>query len=163
MSYIDKLFNLKGKIAIVIGSGGHLCSEISKGLYLSGVQLILLDIRKEKNDVLIKSLKNYGKRKIYNFKFDANEEADYENILKFVKKNFNSIDILINGAGINTPKNITEIDTNEWNEVIQSHINTTFLSCKYLIASIVIVPSPRDLDLPKKLICKSFLSHKFKT
>jgi len=131
MSYIDKLFNLKGKIAIVIGSGGHLCSEISKGLYLSGVQLILLDIRKEKNDVLIKSLKNYGKRKIYNFKFDANEEADYKILLKFVKKNFNSIDILINGAGINTPKNITEIDTNEWNEVIQSHINTTFLSCKY--------------------------------
>ena len=62
MNYIDKLFNLKGKLAIVIGSGGHLCSEISKGLFLSGVHLILLDIRKEKNDVLIKSIK-YGKEK----------------------------------------------------------------------------------------------------
>ena len=28
--YIDKLFNLKGKVSAIIGAGGHLCSEMAK-------------------------------------------------------------------------------------------------------------------------------------
>ena len=28
--YIDQLFNLSGKVAAVIGAGGHLCSEMAR-------------------------------------------------------------------------------------------------------------------------------------
>ena len=52
MNYLDKLFNLEDKFAVIIGSGGHICSEISKGLNMAGCNLLLLDIRNNKNIVL---------------------------------------------------------------------------------------------------------------
>ena len=130
MSYLDKLFNFKDKNALIIGSGGHLCSEISKGLYLAGCNLILLDIRKNKIEILKKNLKKLNDREILIYKFDANKKQNYLNILESLKNKKKKIDILINGAGINTSKNIFNLDIKEWNKVIQSHINSTFLSCK---------------------------------
>ena len=131
MNYIDSLFSLDNKIAVIIGSGGHICSEISKGLYLAGCNLILLDIRKKKIDDLKKNISHLNDKEILSYKFDANNKKDYDKVIKIVKKKFKNIDILINGAGINSPKNILDLEIKEWNEVVQSHINTTFLSCKY--------------------------------
>ena len=133
MNYLDKLFNLEDKFAVIIGSGGHICSEISKGLNMAGCNLLLLDIRNNKNIVLKKYITKLGfnKKEILNFKFDANKKNDYLKILNFLKKRKKKIDILINGAGINSPKNVLDFEIEEWNNVVQSHINTTFLSCKY--------------------------------
>lgn len=43
MTYIDKLFNLDCKVAVVIGAGGHLCSEMARGFANAGCAVILLD------------------------------------------------------------------------------------------------------------------------
>ena len=133
MNYLDKLFNLEDKFAVIIGSGGHICSEISKGLNMAGCNLLLLDIRNNKNIVLKKYITKLGfnNKEILNFKFDANKKNDYLKILNFLKKRKKKIDILINGAGINSPKNVLDFEIKEWNNILQSHINTTFLSCKY--------------------------------
>ena len=42
------MFNLKNKNAVIIGAGGHLCSEMALSLADHDVNLALLDIRKEK-------------------------------------------------------------------------------------------------------------------
>ena len=133
MNYLDKLFNLEDKFAVIIGSGGHICSEISKGLNMAGCNLLLLDIRNNKNIVLKKYITKLGfnNKEILNFKFDANKKNDYLKILNHLKKRKKKIDILINGAGINSPKNVLDFEIKEWNNILQSHINTTFLSCKY--------------------------------
>ena len=53
-NFINNLFNLNDKVAVIFGAGGHLCSQISKGLALSGCHLSLLDIRTEKIQILKK-------------------------------------------------------------------------------------------------------------
>ena len=42
--YTDKLFNLKGKVAGVIGAGGHLCSEMAKSFARVGCKVALLTL-----------------------------------------------------------------------------------------------------------------------
>ena len=73
MNYLDKLFNLEDKLAVIIGSGGHICSEISIGLNMAGCNLLLLDIRNHKNIIIKKHMKKIGNinKEILNFKFDA--------------------------------------------------------------------------------------------
>ena len=46
--YIDELFNLKGKVAGVIGAGGHLCSEMACSFARAGCKVVILDLRLEK-------------------------------------------------------------------------------------------------------------------
>ena len=44
-SYLNDLFNLKDKVAVVIGGGGHLCSEMAKGFANVGCKVAILDLR----------------------------------------------------------------------------------------------------------------------
>ena len=48
-NYIEKLFNLKDKVAVVVGGGGHICSEIVKAFAMAGCKVAILDIRMKKS------------------------------------------------------------------------------------------------------------------
>lgn len=129
--YVSSIFDLSNKVAVVIGGGGHICSELSIGLAKSGCIVFVLDLRKEKFENLKKRItdKKFFNN-IYFYKFNALKQSDYTKILKLIKKKYNRIDILINGSGINSPKPFEKIDISEWNLVIKSHLDSTFLSCQ---------------------------------
>ncbi len=129
--YISKTFDLNDKVAVVIGGGGHICSELSIGLAKSGCYVYVLDIRKEKFDNIKKKI-NEKKilDKVFFYKFNALNKNNYLRILKIIKKKFKKIDILINGSGINSPKPFEKINIHDWNSVIKSHLDSTFLSCQ---------------------------------
>ena len=42
--YISDIFNISGKVAVIIGAGGYLCSEMARSLAYAGCLLALLDI-----------------------------------------------------------------------------------------------------------------------
>ena len=48
INYPINMFDLSNKVAVVIGGGGYLCSEIAKGFACSGANVVILDIRLEK-------------------------------------------------------------------------------------------------------------------
>ena len=47
-SYINELFSLEGKVAVIIGGGGHICSSLAEGYALAGASLVIVDLRLEK-------------------------------------------------------------------------------------------------------------------
>ena len=51
-NYLNNLFNLKGKVAVVIGAGGHICSEMAKGYARVGCKVAVLDLRLEKAEIV---------------------------------------------------------------------------------------------------------------
>ena len=57
--YIDQLFNLKGKVAAVIGAGGHLCSEMARSFARAGCKVVIIDLRIEKAQKVEKEIKQY--------------------------------------------------------------------------------------------------------
>ena len=62
-NYLNNLFNLNKKVAVVIGAGGHLCSKFSESLLYAGCKVALLDIRKKN---LNKVSNNLSKKKLNN-------------------------------------------------------------------------------------------------
>ena len=48
MNYIDKLFGLEGKVALITGGGGVLAGAIGSGLAHAGAKIVLADINLEK-------------------------------------------------------------------------------------------------------------------
>ena len=51
---LNEFFNLNKKVAVIIGGGGYLCSSMVKGLYANNCKIIVIDIRKKKNQFIAK-------------------------------------------------------------------------------------------------------------
>ena len=101
---LDKIFSLQDKVAVVIGGGGHLCSSMAKGLAMAGASLVIVDMRIEKAKKIANSIKEEFHVKTLYLEADVTHENSLKSTLKNTLNEFQKVDILINGAGINSPK-----------------------------------------------------------
>ena len=129
-SYIDSLFDIKGKIAVVIGGGGHLCSELSRGLAKAGCPVAIADIRLKKAQAIEDELKKEGFTDIISLEVDVANKQDHINALEKVLSTFGQVDVLVNGAGINSPTPFFDITVEEWDAIMDSQIKGTLLGCQ---------------------------------
>ena len=129
-TYLNDLFNLDGKVAVVTGAGGHLCSEMAKGLARVGCAVAILDLRIEKAEVVENDLRTEGLESVMSLAIDVTKKEEHHSALKEILEKFNHVDILINGAGINSPSPFLEISIEEWHSVLDSQLTGTFLGCQ---------------------------------
>jgi NAD(P)-dependent dehydrogenase (short-subunit alcohol dehydrogenase family) len=129
-TYLNGLFNLENKVAVVIGAGGHLCSEMARGFAYAGCKVAILDLRLEKSQLVEKELNELGFNDVISLAIDVGKKQDHIDALKQVLKVFGQIDILVNGAGINSPTPFFELTLDEWNSILDSQITGTFLGCQ---------------------------------
>src|SRR5688572_16843609 len=107
--YLNRLFNLEGKVAAVIGAGGHLCSELARGFARAGCAVAVMDLRPEKAQAVERELLEAGHANVMSCAIDVGRKADHEAALDAVVQRFGRVDILVNGAGINGPTPFFEI------------------------------------------------------
>jgi len=98
MNFIEKIFSLKGKVAVITGGGGVLGSEIAKGLGLSGAMVIIGDIKNYKETT--EDLKKVGIESEGEY-IDVFDKNRIEEVAEKIVKKYGKIDILVNAAGGN--------------------------------------------------------------
>jgi len=128
--YINDLFNLTGKTAALTGAGGYLCSEIALGLARAGCKVALLDLRLEKANSVEKKLRDEGIHSVMSVGIDVTQKQQHQVALNQILEQFGSVDIFVNGAGINGPTPFLQIDIDEWHSIIDSQLTGTFLGCQ---------------------------------
>ncbi|MBO4410668.1 MAG: SDR family oxidoreductase [Lachnospiraceae bacterium] len=90
-----------GKIAVVTGAGGTLCSLLSERLAEAGAKVILVGRTREKLDVVAERIRAFGG--VCAVKCcDATDEAAVQGIADEVFSEFGPCDLLLNGAGGNS-------------------------------------------------------------
>jgi len=129
MSYLDKLFDVEGQVAVVIGAGGYLCSAMAKGLANAGAKIAVLDLRLEKAKSVSDEINNSG-GKALPLTIDVANKKQHIDSLEAILANFGKVDILINGAGTNCPTPFFDLSLDEWQGVMDSQITGTFLGCQ---------------------------------
>lgn len=99
--------DLTGKVAVVTGAGGVLCSAFSKTLARAGARVALLDLNVDAAEEIAAEIRSEGgEAKAY--KCDVlNKEVCYA-VADEVEKDMGKCDILVNGAGGNNPKATTD-------------------------------------------------------
>ncbi|MBR5539427.1 MAG: SDR family oxidoreductase [Clostridia bacterium] len=99
--------DLGGKVCVVTGAGGVLCSMFAEALASAGAKVALLDINGDAaNEHAEKILKNGGVAKGYSC--NVLDKESLEKVHGEVVKDLGSCDILINGAGGNNPRATTD-------------------------------------------------------
>ncbi len=129
MDHLSRLFNLKGKTAVVIGGGGYLCSAMAEALAGAGVKVVIADKDEHKRRAVAQKIRRVTPH-VIDHAIDAAQKEDHENLLRAVLKKFKKVDILINGAGINAPTSIMDITVEEWHAIFDSHATATLLGCQ---------------------------------
>lgn len=95
--------DLNGKVAVITGAGGVICSELAAALAECGCSVALLDIN---YDAAKEKAEKIGEL-AYAVKCDCLDKNSLIEAKEKVKEKFGTPDILINGAGGNNPRATT--------------------------------------------------------
>jgi len=105
--------NLKNKVAVITGGAGVICSTMARSLAAQGVKTVILDLNIDAAMSVAKEIeKEYG-IKSAGFSASVLDKASLETAKKEINKIFGPIDILVNGAGGNSPAATTKVEKME--------------------------------------------------
>jgi 3-oxoacyl-[acyl-carrier protein] reductase len=129
---------LKGKVAVVTGSGQGIGKHAAKTFVEAGAKVVIADFNQE---LAQKTAAELGKlSETMALTLDVRNEGDVQNALKTVADKFGGIDILVNNAGVvphfrwGGPRwpQISDMPLDFWDRVIRTNLYGTFLCTKHV-------------------------------
>lgn len=104
--YLEKLYGLSGKVAVVTGGGGVLCGAMCRAFGQVGVRVAVLDLNEEAANKVADDIRAAGGEAV-TIQADVLSKDSLERARDEVVATFGGADILINGAGGNDPQATT--------------------------------------------------------
>jgi len=129
MSYLDDLFSLDKKTAVVIGGTGELCGAMALALAQAGAEVVLVGRSQEKAGARLAQITAVG-GKGYFIAADITSRDGLEKLLSEVVETSGQCDILINGAGVNAATPFLEIPEEEYDRIFSTNTKAVFLACQ---------------------------------
>jgi NAD(P)-dependent dehydrogenase (short-subunit alcohol dehydrogenase family) len=133
---LSSLFSLQGKVAVVIGGTGELCGAMGEGLAAAGAEAVLVGRNEEKAKPRLQRIQDGG-GKGYFLAAEASDKAQLQQLLDTVVARSGRVDIVINGAGVNSATPFLDIAEDEFDRIVRVNYKSVFLGCqvfgKYLV------------------------------
>ena len=124
--------DLANKNVIITGSSKGIGENLAINFFNNNSNIFLISRNiKKLNEIKKKlSIKKSSNQIIECFKGDITNQAQISDIFKYIYTNHNSIDVLINNAGITKDNIIIRMKDEEWDNVININLTGTFNCCK---------------------------------
>ena len=123
---MKNLFDLTGKVAIVIGGSRGLGRGMAKGLADAGATVVISSRGKEALVQAAAELSSETGSVVEGIALDITSVSAIDAFVEEVAKRFGRIDVLINCAGINIRKPALEYTEEEWDEVTDTQFKYVF-------------------------------------
>ena len=123
------LFDLSGRVAVVMGGTTGLGRAIALGLAEAGADVVASSRRAEQVQQMAEEIEGLGRRTL-RVTSDVVERASVQALHNAVVEEFGRVDILVNAAGITfkTPvENLSEVD---WQRVMETNLTGTLRACQ---------------------------------
>jgi gluconate 5-dehydrogenase len=124
------LFDLRGKVALIVGSSRGLGFAIARGLGQAGATLVLNGRDEEKLKNAVSALSKEGLT-VYGYAFDVTDERTIRENIPSIEEKVGPIEILVNSAGIQRRGPLETIEESTWREVIDIDLTGVFLASKH--------------------------------
>lgn len=129
MDFLHELFSLEGKTAVVIGGTGVLCGEMALGLARAGATVAVVGRSEEKGAERLRLIEAAGGCGFF-VSADVADRSSLTNLLDAVVAKQGRVDVLVNGAGINSPTPILEISDEEFARILDINLGAILRSCQ---------------------------------
>lgn len=127
-----KSTNLKGKVAVITGASKGLGKSIALSVAEAGSDLALISRDIEKLNEVVKEASEFNITATA-YKADVTDEKQVCSVVSQIIDQYKKVHILVNNAGINIRKPITDFTLDEYRKIIDTNVTGTFLMCRTLI------------------------------
>ncbi len=123
--YLEEVFGLKGKTAIVTGGGRGIGQVIARGLAKAGAEIVIISRTGGEETVRLICEEDDGKA--YDIKADVTKEEEVDKAVAEILDRSGKIDILFNNAGVCIHKDTFTATIDEWRSVIDINLTGEYI------------------------------------
>ncbi len=143
---------LQGKTALITGASKGLGKAMALALAEAGARLALVSRNLEQLNDTAAAVRKLGAEAVV-FQTDVTDEAQIKSLAKAVAGKLGRLQILINNAGINIRKPVTDFTLAEWRQVMDTNLTGVFLMCR------AFVPQMKGQGYGRIINLTSIMSH----
>lgn len=125
---------MNNKTVVISGASGGIGIAISKAFYNEGYNIVLLY---NKNKKALEEEFSLNDKRVLMLKGDLSKERDVLKIKEKVYSSFNSVDIIVNNAGISLVKFFDETTCEEWDNVFDVNVKSAFMLTKAFLPEMI--------------------------
>ncbi len=123
------LFDLSGKVAVVVGGTSGIGLAMSIGLAEAGANVVASSRRQEQVDEAAASIEAAGRRAL-RLTSDVGDRSSLQALLAGTVKEFGKVDILINCAGKIKRAPTVDFPEELWNDIMDTNVTGTLRACQ---------------------------------
>jgi NAD(P)-dependent dehydrogenase (short-subunit alcohol dehydrogenase family) len=127
--YVDGLFSLAGKVALVTGGASGLGEAISLGFSQAGATVVIADINDEAGKAVIESVADRPNPPSF-LHLDVTSRASIDGVVEEVVGRLGKIDVLVNCAGSASRHLAEDFPEEVWDRIIALNLKGTFMCCQ---------------------------------
>ncbi len=139
-SYDFPNYDLKGKVAVVTGSGQGLGKWIALGLAQSGADILVADLAAENASQTAREIEKMGRRSI-SMEVDVGNPEAVGRMTEMAQRELGGLDILVNNAGINVHKKALDITPEDFDRIVRVNSKGVYFCCQ--AAARLMIPRKR--------------------
>ena len=122
-----RLFDLKGRVAIVTGGNGGIGLGMARGMAEAGARIVVAGRNRDKNARAVAELASLGAEAMA-VEVDVTQPASVAAMVARSRERFGRVDVLVNNAGTNIRKRPEEYSLEEWKFVMDTNLTSAFVA-----------------------------------
>lgn len=127
--FVDNLFSIKDKVAIVTGATGALGGAIAVAYAMAGAKVVLTGRNTEKLQAVATQIAQEGYECAI-ITADTSKQEDVDKIVKFAVDTYGEVNILAVAHGYNKPQNILDQSVEDWQYIMDADLKSVYMVCK---------------------------------
>jgi NAD(P)-dependent dehydrogenase (short-subunit alcohol dehydrogenase family) len=125
MSFLDQLFRLDNKVAVVLGGTSGIGQAIARAYAQAGAAVVASSRGQDKVDAQAAEIESMG-AKTLRITSDVNDRASLDRLLDATLQAFEKVDILVVTSGAIQKQPTIDFSDDDWNRIVDTNLNGTF-------------------------------------
>ncbi len=124
-NYLDTLFSLKNRGAMVTGAARGNGRAMAEALLKAGASVVLVDVREAELKRWVSRFRS-KRLKAHAFVADLSDTGQLDDLVRFAEEKIGRVDILVNNAGVTCPHAMLDYPEADWEQTYRVNLKVPF-------------------------------------
>lgn len=115
---------IEGKVILITGGNNGIGAEVARLLAMRGAKVAIAARRQSKTDEVVAEISGHGDI-ARGYQLDVTDKHQFASVVSEVVRDFGRLDVLINNAGLMPIRPMSEVNTDEWDAMIDVNLKGT--------------------------------------